>query len=389
MPSRIDIDVRESPLQAIHDALWGHDDLRDAFHEVPVARVLPRNPNAQDVDGIPESCLVLTLPARVAPGLKSILIRPEYVLAMEMALDDCGINYPKPKIPPVTQVDDATALDEPLTSPTWAALEALYERVKHNKYRQGSLVLTGHPGIGKTLWGYFALALRLLAGLPTLWKDNNKSFYIHDSRGVTKFDNSISYDLWKLPRGVWFLVGPNADVDMTLSQSGGYIVHMASPRRVDSTRWADKVWQSTLSCGRGRWQNSSQTCREEELRFPEVEIEVFARKFMPSAGIVFEQVPRAHAYERELCRDIESLTLTSFKDAVVNARLAMTLSDDLLASVLLVKPGKVRYLGTACIPTAHLDRLLRAQISLPPDGIPDFGHPDYPEWERKPVREGW
>ncbi|KAI0042275.1 hypothetical protein FA95DRAFT_1610336 [Auriscalpium vulgare] len=375
----------ESHLQTIHDALWGRDNLRDVFQEVTVARVPPCIP--QDVNEIPEHCLVLKLPACAAFGLKSILIRPEYVLAMEMALDQCGINYPKPKISPVTQVDDATALDETLTSPTWEALEALYERVKHNKYINDSLVLTGHPGIGKTLWGYFALALRLSAGLPTLWKDNNECFYILDSEGVTKFDNSISYALWKLPRGVWFLVGPNADVDMTLSQSGGYIIHMASPRRVDSTSWADK--RLAIHFVMRPWSLAElivgQTCREEELRFPEVEIETFARKFMPSAGIVYEQVPRAHAYERELCRDIQSLTLTSFKDAVVNARLAMTLSDDLLASVLLVKPGQFRYLGTASIPTAYLDQLLRSQIPLPPYGRREIAHP---EWWTKGQQPG-
>ncbi|KAI0050671.1 hypothetical protein FA95DRAFT_1555391 [Auriscalpium vulgare] len=373
--------VSDSHHQTIYDQLWGRDNLRDAFQEVPVARVPPRSLNANDVDGIPEHCLVLKLPVCVAPGLKSILIRLEYVLAMDAALDDCGVYYPKPQIPPISQVDDTTALDEPLTSPTWEALQALYERVKRNNYLPDGFVLTGHPGIGKTLWAHFALALRLLAGLPTLWKDNNEFFYLYDSQGVTKYDASLGYHLGELPMGMWFLVGSNADVDKSLLQSNGYIVHTASPRRAHSTRWRDK--RSTTQFVMRPWSLAEllvgQTCREEELRYPEVEIEAFARKFMPSAGIVYEQVPRAHAYERELARDIRSLTLTLLEDAVANAQ-QMTLSDDFFASILLVKPGEFRFLGTVCIPTAHLDRLLRSQISLPPDGIPRNGRPEW--WTR-------
>lgn len=75
------------------------------------------------------------------------------------------------------------------------------------------LKLCSTEHIGKTVWLYFVLYLRLLAGKPAQWQDNCKqSAYIYTELGVEMICLDPSPSLRKGSEGVWFLVDSNPEL---------------------------------------------------------------------------------------------------------------------------------------------------------------------------------
>lgn len=124
--------------------------------DVEVARVPPSpamppiDPEAVKVDDIvPRTCTIMNLHR---PFLEpSIFVRPEYIEALNAALD-FSTNDPPDSFPVLQAEDDIAALNAPLTLPDWPSLEQLFRLVQDTASTQGSFVLTGHPGIGELLY---------------------------------------------------------------------------------------------------------------------------------------------------------------------------------------------------------------------------------------------
>jgi len=100
-----------------------------------------------------------------------------------------------------------------------------------------------HDEVGKTIWLSFLLCLRLLAGLPTLYRVRPSNTVVFTAFGVYKLE-SPNYDLKALPRHAWLLVDGNADTKDTVpyhyKNYGHLIIHTTSPQK-ESFSWASKV----------------------------------------------------------------------------------------------------------------------------------------------------
>ncbi|KAI0038280.1 hypothetical protein FA95DRAFT_1613506 [Auriscalpium vulgare] len=310
----------------------------------------------------------MTLPVPFLPGIDSILIRPEYFEAADATLN-FSEHVMKPPSKPVADVDDETALEEPFKSPSWTALKKLFERVKTTDSVRSGFILTGHPGIGKTLCLYFLLCLRLLAGRPTLFQHTADCVFRYRSTGVTQINFSDHPSLYNLPDGTWILVDSNRqvkDVHKCLMESKGFIVQASLPR-VERMKWRSKGCVSTFIMR--PWSLAElivgQTCIEGQLRSSEAEIESFGRKYQPSARLVYTQSRRASAYEEELVTAVACLTLTILQDVIRSTRgLHFPEEDNVSHRILLVKPGATRGVAAASVPTAHLVRTVMDRLPL-------------------------
>ncbi|KAJ3508499.1 hypothetical protein NLJ89_g5717 [Agrocybe chaxingu] len=92
-------------------------------------------------------------------------------------------------------------------------------------------IVTGGPGIGKTLWLMLVLILRLHAGLPTIFQSRPNDIYFFHADGVVCVESVTT--LGKRANNVWALVDSNAalqSVDKAFFQKGAFVVQAASPK---------------------------------------------------------------------------------------------------------------------------------------------------------------
>ncbi|KAK0467017.1 uncharacterized protein EV420DRAFT_660246 [Desarmillaria tabescens] len=121
---------------------------------------------------------------------------------------------------------------------------ATYETSFAEGLANSAFVITGHPGIGKTLFIYYLLILRLLDGLPTaLQIGYTNSFIFFDASGVYIIMHHLSTSSLQryIPKGTWALVDdvvslPGEEENIfSLYGSPFFVVHACSaqPRYFD------------------------------------------------------------------------------------------------------------------------------------------------------------
>ncbi|KAG8891391.1 hypothetical protein FRB99_003624, partial [Tulasnella sp. 403] len=104
----------------------------------------------------------------------------------------------------------------------------------------GGVIVSGHPGIGKTLFLYYIPYQRLLDRKPTLLQTDNNVFYLFSDSGVQELPSSLSYLGGIVHPGTWALVDSNVNVTMPaeaiLDCRKVFIISAASPRP-DRMKW--------------------------------------------------------------------------------------------------------------------------------------------------------
>ncbi|KAF9520637.1 hypothetical protein BS47DRAFT_1378809 [Hydnum rufescens UP504] len=98
------------------------------------------------------------------------------------------------------------------------------------------IVVTGHPGIGKTAFLYYILLTRLYNGEPTALQKHDHIYYLFDSEGARQVPPDVQTD-----EGVWALMDSNCQARIPcrgfLEGSAG-IVQAASPNPDRYQGWA-------------------------------------------------------------------------------------------------------------------------------------------------------
>lgn len=116
----------------------------------------------------------------------------------------------------------------------------------HNRGRRG-VVVTGMPGIGKSLFLYFVLIERILNGQCTAYQRSpNSVILMLDRHDVRIFRANACFDCQGFP-GTWALVDSNATLGQPRDEfmdthSDFYLVQATSPQ---PARW--KAWKKQLS----------------------------------------------------------------------------------------------------------------------------------------------
>jgi len=103
------------------------------------------------------------------------------------------------------------------------------------------MFLTGQPGIGKTYFLYYALVLRLLAGLPTLFQ-SRKSLFVFDNDSVRVQEDFIDLpglDIWALVDGDAKDAQP-ADLLLSPFVPNVRVIMASSPKTKDDRTWLNQ-----------------------------------------------------------------------------------------------------------------------------------------------------
>ncbi|KAM6499073.1 hypothetical protein JOM56_004581 [Amanita muscaria] len=112
--------------------------------------------------------------------------------------------------------------------------------------RKRGVVITGTPGIGKSIFLYFVLVERILNGQCTAYQYTSTVILMLGSHDVRIFPADPRLDTRKFP-GTWALVDSNVELipprgEFTSAHSKFYLIQATSPQ---PSRW--KAWKKQLS----------------------------------------------------------------------------------------------------------------------------------------------
>ncbi|KAI9464223.1 hypothetical protein HD554DRAFT_2282124 [Boletus coccyginus] len=212
-------------LADFHTEIWDRksDGHATVFVTMPVER-----PGVE----VPSKCCIMKSPpyCNGSTRLSGVLIRNEFVLAVEDILAFYkGEDF----------AGDSKGNDDEVD----ATMEISVGAAESSMGEKPGIIVTGMPGIGKSLLLEFILHLRNLAGLPTLFVLDNRRVDLFASDGVFRCEGRI--DRSELPPSVWALVDSNTDligVSEWVRSLGCFIVQAASPWP-DRLHWALKHQQ--------------------------------------------------------------------------------------------------------------------------------------------------
>ncbi|KAF8342458.1 hypothetical protein F5887DRAFT_974351 [Amanita rubescens] len=115
--------------------------------------------------------------------------------------------------------------------------------------KSGGVVVTGQPGIGKTIFLFYVLLHRLSAGLPTAFQVFDDRFFLFTETGAEELDVVAKSGL-KLPPGTWALTNSGDLIEQPCSaflssRRRAWIIQATSPKR---SRWYEWSKQHSARC---------------------------------------------------------------------------------------------------------------------------------------------
>ncbi|KAI5826732.1 hypothetical protein K523DRAFT_310828 [Schizophyllum commune Tattone D] len=301
---------------------------------------------------------------KIFEGLRQVLLRREYAAAwrdMELAFATGRTYFP---------VREGTTVYEGPPTPT---AQAPYSY---------AYAITGHPGIGKTLFLSLALLRCLQRHWPVVLQLQPYSILIFNSSGVY----SVSYTVGMaelsdaLPRATWCLVDSNDamhGVPNNFTTLNRFLVQTASPQ-------ADR-----LSWGLERRQfysryfikpmppEEAQLAYSACVRAPHPDsnriIQSFFDKYGPSTRYAFQAVSARENWEEAqsivLQSALERFDFPQFRNLVSGAKTLQT-DDSVSHHILLVEPADKRHLVKVDLVSGHVLALLTKSFSsLPSQGV--------------------
>ncbi|PCH42349.1 hypothetical protein WOLCODRAFT_137860, partial [Wolfiporia cocos MD-104 SS10] len=208
-----------------------------------------------------------------------------------------------------------------------------FDRLPQGESAEIGAIVIGSPGIGKSVFLIYVLALRLLARLTTILQLDNEAVYVLNDEGVFRIDPIKKEDQLHLyiPDGTWCLIDSNQDLvrvptiyPQLCFSCKGFILQAASPRaeRVD---WTKKVaqpvprfWMAHWSLGEliiGRdlqlWRKKK---KKKKKKPSESQIASFVKLYGTSARRVYACAARPDRYKEELYSKIRSLSRHTMPD---------------------------------------------------------------------------
>ncbi|KAK0239122.1 hypothetical protein EDD85DRAFT_951340 [Armillaria nabsnona] len=176
-----------------------------------------------------------------------IFVRPEYRKCLiyinvwlksggiEQVLEDVEkeVEYAMYGQELLTTGDQLVVGGHPLDAPT--DVMNSYGEEFANGIADRAFIVLGDPGIGKTMFLYYLLIMRLIDGQPTaLQVDRTDHFQVFDATGVYTVSHDFPLEEY-IPKGTWALVDGNISIPGTTNifsqpRSPFFIVHACSPR---------------------------------------------------------------------------------------------------------------------------------------------------------------
>ncbi|KAF8646920.1 hypothetical protein AX16_007012 [Volvariella volvacea WC 439] len=327
----------------------------------------------QMVDEVPTHCWTLEVPDRVALASAvpaTVLIRNDYMDAL-IEVFKCA-NIDSSHIP--RDLNSLDTFQNPFCSPLYRGQTTGISFAPRSGARPTAFVMTGSPGIGKSIWLFFVLILRLHAKLPTVYQVSASRlwFFSHDgvssssstSEGaVTDFATYVGRDprdVWLNPFYIWGLVDSNQQlrtVSSKFSLKTVFAIQTPSPRNERMERlkkWSSrhqifimKLWSvAELICGR-------QLSSDQPSEFSLVE---FYRLYGASARDAYMHATDVQAYDKHLMGALQSLNKSTI-DTIVNSASALHFYDT-SHYILSLSPGATRGEPSVNFTSTHVKSLL-------------------------------
>ncbi|KAM6495199.1 hypothetical protein JOM56_009822 [Amanita muscaria] len=233
--------------------------------------------------------------------------------------------------------------------------------------KQSAFVLLGNPGIGKTVFLYVLLVLRLHARLPTIFQSEKTHVYYFDDKGV--FDMTpefiTTHFRFKFDQSTWCLIDSNPNlstVPVFIQNLGLFIVQAASPRP-HRFEWTKKAVAPVTRYFMEPWTLSELLVGRVLQVTPcsEAHIKYFSNLYGTSARSVYTNAEDPSDYLANLQDQLTSITYEKV-DNLVKQSSALDLSDPISHQIVSISPGLSRNLFEASIPTRHIYEQLRNSL---------------------------
>ncbi|KDQ10884.1 hypothetical protein BOTBODRAFT_177771 [Botryobasidium botryosum FD-172 SS1] len=299
---------------------------------------------------------------------EGILIRREYETVLRDAIA-CASDQPETTFDSRNRKDDdddpLAEVKNPFSEPE--ALRAILPRI---------FIPLGHPGVGKTLWLYYTLVLRLAVGLPTIFVNNPNHLYTFNHSGAFIFkdyespfeDNAGEMFKCCITRDCWCLVDSNAHLigvpEFIMSQNR-FVVQAASPH-AERTKWTQKTPYEYTHYFMRPW-----TLSELIAGFnlasalpSEAEFAAYYARHIPSARTAYQHA-RAESmplFEDKIREDLKDLSFERFRSLLTTLSTMRVGNPEISHNYILVAPmpGK-RTTFTTDVPSRYVFELIRSK----------------------------
>ncbi|KAI9461460.1 hypothetical protein HD554DRAFT_2316550 [Boletus coccyginus] len=226
------------------------------------------------------------------------------------------------------------------------------------------IIVTGAPGIGKSVLLEFILHLRNLAGLPTLFVRDERRVDLFASDGVFSYEGSL-IDRSELPPSVWVLVDSNTElvgVPEWVRNLGCFIVQAASPRR-DRLRWALKEAGVSWYIMKMWSLEEVLVARTLQVKSPPsaAQLKTFFELYGPSARTAYSFAHRIQYFEYQLQGAISSLSVDHVTK-MVDGLASLHVNADLPHRLFIIHPGETRASLIIKFASQHISEKLVAAL---------------------------
>jgi len=232
------------------------------------------------------------------------------------------------------------------------------------------LVLLGNPGIGKTVFLFVLLVLRLQARLATIYQSRSSHLYYFADNGV--FVIHLTPDLIatnfisQFHPSTWCLIDSNLALDTVpvfIQDLGLFIVQASSPRP-HRFEWIKKQTSPVRRYFMETW-TLSELFAGRALQggvCSEAEIEYFSNRYGTSARLVYTNALHPIEYDTALQDNLALITYERL-DSLVRQTSALDLSGPISHQIVLISPGASRYAFQSSFPTRYIYEKLRDSLS--------------------------
>ncbi|KAL5532275.1 hypothetical protein ACEPAF_5844 [Sanghuangporus sanghuang] len=241
---------------------------------------------------------------------RGILVRDEYQFILARIWEFFGTEggiesgyVPKPEI----ELSDAIG-------PPYNPFKDLH--IEHSGEDEvPGVVISGTPGIGKSLFLFFLLAQRLLARQTTIYQFKSGEFVLFHATGVYHSE-LVKKEFLFLPQHTWFLVDSNEQNFIpplsfleACSSSSRKIVMAASPRETHFTFYSKHkmfvtVWMEPFSEAEII---AARKLQGRKTPIAERALEKFFRLYGPSARAAYENAKAPDDYKTDIVKNIDGV----------------------------------------------------------------------------------
>ncbi|KAK7047386.1 hypothetical protein VNI00_006617 [Paramarasmius palmivorus] len=226
-------------------------------------------------------------------------------------------------------------------------------------------IVTGSPGIGKTLWLYFVLVERLLRNLPTYFQTEPDVVSFWSENGVSQLATASLSS--KMSSNIWYLVDSNPKVidppwDVQLSESR---IVVAASRRKFRFKWLEKLGMSYY-----KWIMKPTSLPELVIMNPYQKVQItmeqlyaFAELFGTCARQVYQHAADLETYREELAGNLKDMTFDDLGTLVEGSRQEQSDKESISHWIVGVYPGPTRKEPYVAIYTSEILELVQHRFA--------------------------